>query len=114
MRAAVTRERRRRPGERPARPEPIANALSAFLKQAGLTERVEQAKIVPEWPSLVGEQIASVTAPQAIGPDGTLVVAVTTNAWMTELSLMEPELLRTLNRTHGRARIRKIRWLLKR
>jgi hypothetical protein len=33
---------------------------------------------------------------------------------MTELSLMEPELLRTLNRTGGRARIRKIRWLLQR
>ena len=108
------RQRRRKPGERPTRPEPIANAVDAFLSKAGLTERVEPAKIVPEWPSLVGAQIASVTAPQAIGPDGTLLVAVTTNAWMTELSLMEPELLRTLNRVSGRSRIRKIRWLLQR
>ena len=107
-------QRRRKPGERPARPEPIGNAVEAFLAKAGLSERVEQAKVVPEWPSLVGAQISSVTAPQAIGPDGTLVVAVTTNAWMTELSLMEPELLRTLNRVPGRARIRRIRWLLQR
>ena len=92
----------------------LDRVLEGVLEQSGLAERVEQAKIVPEWPSLVGAQIAAVTTPQAIGPDGTLVVAVTTNAWMTELSLMEPELLRTLNRAPGRARIRKIRWLLQR
>jgi predicted nucleic acid-binding Zn ribbon protein len=106
--------RRRASAEKPVRPAPLGDVVQGFLKQAGLTERVEQAKIVPEWPSLVGAQIASVTAPQAIGPDGTLLVAVTTNAWMTELSLMEPELLRTLNRVSGRSRIRKIRWLLQR
>lgn len=114
VRERSMRQRRRKPGERPTRPEPIGNAVQAFLSGAGLTERVEQAKIVPEWPSLVGAQIASVTAPQAIAADGTLLVAVTTNAWMTELSLMEPELLRTLNRLSGRSRIRKIRWLLQR
>jgi predicted nucleic acid-binding Zn ribbon protein len=108
------RRRRRAPGEKPSRPEPIADALDAFLKQAGLTERVEQAKIVPEWPSLVGPQIASVTAPIGIAVDGTLVVAVETSAWMNELSLMEPELLRTLNASRGRSRIKRIRWLLRR
>jgi predicted nucleic acid-binding Zn ribbon protein len=41
-------------------------------------------------------------------------VRVTTNAWMNELSLMEPELLRALNATPGRAPVKKIRWLLMR
>jgi predicted nucleic acid-binding Zn ribbon protein len=112
-RDAMTR-RRRKPGEKGATPEPVGLAVESFLARAGLAERVEQAKVVPEWTSLVGAQIASVTAPQGIGPDGTLLVAVTTNAWMTELSLMEPELLRSLNRVSGRLRIRKIRWLLQR
>jgi predicted nucleic acid-binding Zn ribbon protein len=114
MPSGAMSRRQRKAGDKPARPELVGDAVEAFLARAGLAERVEQAKIVPEWSSLVGEQIASVTSPYSIGSDGTLLVAVTTNAWMTELSLMEPELLRSLNRVPGRLRIRKIRWLLQR
>ena len=89
-------------------------ALSSFLERSGLAARVDQASVVPEWRSLVGEQIATVTIPHAIAQDGTLFVAVTTNAWMTELSLMEPQLLRVLNAKDGRVPIRRIRWQLMR
>ena len=41
-----------------------------------------------------------------------LFVLVTTSAWMNELSLLEPELLRSLNTKPGRVPVRKIRWLL--
>jgi len=96
------------------RPEPIARAISAFLEQAGLKERVEQASVVPEWPRLVGEQIAAVTEPKSVTSDGVLFVAVRTHAWMSELSLLEPELLASLNRREGRPPVRKIRWQLMR
>ena len=89
-------------------------ALSSYLERSGLAARVDQANVVPEWKSLVGEQIATVTVPHAIARDGTLFVAVTTNAWMTELSLMEPELLRVLNGKPGRPPIVRIRWQLMR
>ncbi len=89
-------------------------ALSSFLERSGLAARVDQASVVPEWRSLVGEQIAAVTIPHAIAQDGTLFVAVTTNAWMTELSLMEPQLLRVLNAKDGRVPILRIRWQLMR
>ncbi len=88
-------------------------ALSSYLERSGLAGRVEQATVVPEWKALVGDQIATVTVPHAIARDGTLFVAVTTNAWMTELSLMEPELLRALNKP-GRPPILRIRWQLMR
>jgi hypothetical protein len=39
---------------------------------------------------------------------------VTTNAWMNELSLLEPELLRSLNAKPERTPVRRIRWLLAR
>jgi predicted nucleic acid-binding Zn ribbon protein len=39
---------------------------------------------------------------------------VTTNAWMTELSLMEPVLLRRINERTGKLSIKKIRWQLRR
>ncbi|MFN2604395.1 MAG: DUF721 domain-containing protein [Gemmatimonadaceae bacterium] len=92
----------------------MANVVGSFLKGAKLAERVEQARVVPEWESLVGKQISLVTKPISVTPDGTLFVSVKTNAWMTELSLMEPQLLRALNAKAGRARIRKIRLQLMR
>lgn len=100
--------------ERKRKPEKIGDALASFLDQSGLGERVEQATIVPEWPSLVGAQIAAVTEPLMIARDGTLFVAVRTNAWMTELSLMEPQLLVALNRGADRPRVARIHWRLMR
>ena len=98
----------------PKRPLPIGGLIDAVLKKAGVAERVEQASIIPEWTALVGPQIASISEPRMITSDGTLFVAVTTNGWMTELSLMEPELLRAINRVEGRVPVRRIRFQLKR
>ena len=100
----------------PAKKKPAAlgDVLSGVLKKAGIAARVEQAGIIPEWGALVGPQIAKVTEPNSIAANGTLFVQVTTNAWMMELSLLEPELLRALNAKEGRAPVTKIRWLLKR
>ena len=99
---------------RPRRPAALGDVLSGFLEQSGLAERVEQAAILPEWPELVGAQIAAVTTPQSVSADGTLWVAVRTHAWMTELSLLEPELLRKVNARRLRSPIARIRWVLDR
>ena len=96
------------------KPSSIGDVLAGVLKDTGLAARVEQAGIIPEWIALVGTQIGAVTEPKSISADGTLFVAVTTNAWMNELSLMEPELLRALNAKDGRVPVRRIRWLLRR
>src|ERR1700712_4940639 len=100
--------------DRKKKPEAISSIVASWLGDAGLSQRVEQASIIPEWPALVGKEIATVTAPQSISANGTLFVHVTTNAWMNELSLLEPELLRSLNSKGARAPVRKIRWLLAR
>ena len=96
------------------KPASVGDVLAGVLRDSGIAERVEQARLIPEWPSLVGAQIAAVTEPTSIAADGTMFVRVTTNAWMNELSLMEPELLRALNATEGRSPVRRIHWLLKR
>ena len=100
--------------ERRKKPSTVGDVLAGVLRESGIAERVEQARLIPEWPALVGAQIAAVTEPTSITADGTMFVRVTTNAWMNELSLMEPELLRALNSTAGRAPVKRIRWLLKR
>ena len=98
---------------RKGRPTRLGDTLASVLAASGLAGRIEQANVIPEWPRLVGAQIASVTEPQAVTRDGTLFVAVRTNAWMQELSLMEPQLLAALNAAGGeRARIARIRWRL--
>jgi predicted nucleic acid-binding Zn ribbon protein len=96
------------------KPVPIAEALTGFLNARGLAKRVEQAEAVVDWAAAVGPQIAAVTTPLSITPDGTLFVAVTTNSWMNELSLMEPALLKALNVVEGRERVRQIRFQLRR
>ena len=96
------------------RPERVAGILANYLAESGLAGRVDQAGVIPEWAQLVGVQIAAVTEPRSVSANGTLFVAVTTNAWMTELSLLEPELLRSLNGKPGRAPIKRIRWQLRR
>jgi len=106
--------RKRDPQEKRRKPEALGNVVGAFLKQSKLEARVEMASVVPEWELLVGKQIAKVTQPISVTADGTLFVAVKTNAWMTELSLMEPQLLRALNAKSGRQRVKKIRLRLMR
>jgi predicted nucleic acid-binding Zn ribbon protein len=95
------------------KPERVSDVLAGYLKESGLAARVEQAGVIPEWPTLVGPQVAAVTEPRSVTPDGTLFVWVTTNAWMTELSLLEPELLRALNSKPDRPPVRRIRWQLR-
>ena len=96
------------------KPHKLGDVVSGVLTKAGLSDRVAQAAVIPDWPGLVGPQIARVTQPLSVTRQGTLFVAVTTNGWMTELSLMEPELLRRLNQRTGRLQIRKIRWQIRR
>lgn len=100
--------------EKKRKPEPIADVLAGWIDKSGIAKRIGQATVVPEWTSLVGPQIAAVTAPTSVSVDGTLWVQVTTNAWMNELSLMEPQLLKALNAPPGRTPIRRIRWQLQR
>ena len=91
-------------------PTPLAEALTSYFKQAGLTKRVQQAGIIEEWAELVGPQIARVTEPDSITPDGMLRVRVATAAWANELSLMSPRILARLNA--GRSgRVKQIRWV---
>jgi predicted nucleic acid-binding Zn ribbon protein len=88
--------------------------MSDVLRKAGVADRVAQANVIAEWQTLVGPQIAKATQPLSVTAQGTLFVAVTTNAWMTELSMMEPDLLRRLNERSGRLQIKRIRWQIQR
>jgi predicted nucleic acid-binding Zn ribbon protein len=96
--------------EKKIEPTPLAEALTSYFKQAGLTKRVQQAGIIEEWAQLVGPQIAAVTSPESVTPDGVLRVRVASAPWANELSLMAPRILARLNA--GRSgRVKEIRWM---
>jgi predicted nucleic acid-binding Zn ribbon protein len=86
--------------------------LQSYLAKAGLTRRLAQAQVIPDWPRLVGPQIAAVTMPESVTPDGTLFVRVSTSGWMTELQLMAPQVMAAINGGRAPGRIKTIRWLL--
>lgn len=91
-------------------PTRLSEALTEWVRRAGLVRRMDLARAVEEWPERVGPQIAAVTQPESVSPDGMLRVRVASAAWATELSLMTPRILARLNA--GRSgRIREIRWI---
>jgi predicted nucleic acid-binding Zn ribbon protein len=55
-----------------------------------------------------------VTEPLRVTANGTLFVAVTSNPWMAELSLLEPRLLAAINRDSSRPPVKRIRWQARR
>lgn len=90
----------------------MSDVLSSFLSSSKDGKRVDQARVVPEWPQLVGEQISAVTEPIMITRDGTLFVSVKTSSWMSELSLMEPQLLAAINAGREGGKVARIHWRL--
>jgi predicted nucleic acid-binding Zn ribbon protein len=86
----------------------IGEALAAYLKRSGLKQRIDQAGVVDEWADLVGPQIARVTVAEGVSEDGVLFVRVATAAWMQELQLQSPMILKKLAQ-RGR-RLRRVVW----
>jgi len=95
-------------------PERLADLLSQFLKKRGMDARIKQTAVLDEWATLVGAEVAAVTRPLSISEDGTLFVAVRTPAWMSELAMMERELLASVNRITAERPIVRVRWSLMR
>jgi predicted nucleic acid-binding Zn ribbon protein len=91
-------------------PSSLGDALASYLRRSGMSKRIEQAGVVEAWSQLVGPQIAAVTAPESVTPDGVLRVRVATAAWANELSLMTPRILARIN-DGRRGRVKEIRWV---
>jgi predicted nucleic acid-binding Zn ribbon protein len=96
---------------RRSRPEPLGDALTAWLARSGLARRIDIANVVDRWAEVVGPQVAAVTRAEAVNADGTLWVRVASSAWANELSLMAPRILARINQDR-QGQIREIRWLV--
>ena len=94
------------------KPTRLGEVLPGVMEGSQLKARLEQASVIVNWPTIVGREIANVTEAISINRDGVLTVAVTNNAWMNELAMMELELLRVINEKSGTRKVDRIRWRL--
>ncbi|MCB0323839.1 MAG: DUF721 domain-containing protein [Bdellovibrionales bacterium] len=58
-----------------------------------LDKKIEQYSAFPDWPLVVGEDIARVAKPEKILRGNTLVVRVLDAAWAQELSMLKTQLM---------------------
>lgn len=94
-------------GKRGGSPERIGTLIQGLLRARGLAEGVERAAVIPDWPEIVGPQIARVAAPVRFDRT-TLFVEVSSSAWLMELRMMERRILGRLNRGRTRALFERI------
>ncbi|MBC7895450.1 MAG: DUF721 domain-containing protein [Cytophagaceae bacterium] len=100
--------------ERGGDAERLADTLSRYLRSSGIGDRVKQGEVIAQWADLVGPEVAAVTRAISVSEDGTLFAVARNHAWLNELTMMESDLLQSINRATGNRPIVKIRWALMR
>jgi predicted nucleic acid-binding Zn ribbon protein len=114
LRAAVIAEWRGlpEPKVRPDHWEAPADLLPKLMQKLGLKERLREAEVIDVWANIVGEFIASHSAPVALR-EGVLYVRVLQPALHYELEqVSKNDVLRKLRRRFGANVIRNIRFRL--
>lgn len=91
-------------------PVRIGKVLRDILESAGMSRRLDEHRAAEVWPRVAGQEIASMCAVVRV-ERGTMVVAVPSPAWATELYLMKPALLDKLEKELRSRAIRDIRFV---
>jgi len=90
-------------------PEPLGNVIDALLHRLGLQTKLKQYDIVGLWPSIVGEQIATMASVDKVEKN-VLVVKVTAAPWRTELTFRKKEILERVHAAMNSDSIKDIRF----
>ena len=85
-------------------PTSAARAVASALKFHGISDEIRGQRVLTEWAELVGPKIAQRTRPDGVN-DRVLWVEVATSAWLHELNLLKPQLLKGLNERLGEPRL---------
>ena len=112
LRAAVIAEWRGLPEKRlrPDRWQAPAELVPKLMQRLGLRERLRETEIMDAWSKIVGDFIATHSAPVALR-EGILYVRVLQPALHYELEqISKPEILRKLKQRFGSKTIRDIRF----
>jgi predicted nucleic acid-binding Zn ribbon protein len=91
--------------------KPVGGAVGRVLRRLGIATEVARAGAVDAWPPVARRAFGpDADALRAIAiDDATLIVAVPTSAWASEIRLRERELLEALARSAPTSGVRAIR-----
>ena len=65
---------------RAAKPAHVSDLLTRVFRSAGIEQRMAQARVLAEWPTMVGERVAALATAESVRDDGILMVSVKTAA----------------------------------
>ena len=91
--------------------QPVGDVLAGYLDRTGLGEALGRVGALDEWSGAVGPRVSRVTSAVEVQGD-TLVVEVISSAWLSELSMMRPLILRQVNEARAGPAIGDIRFRL--
>lgn len=87
----------------------IGEIIDAMVTRLGLKQKIKRARVIEEWPRLVGDIIARETRTECVKGD-TLFVIASSPVWAQELELMKPKLLKKICQEIGKGVISDIRF----
>lgn len=90
-------------------PESIGDVLRQTLQEQGMTEHLYETRAVSLWPSVIGEDIASMTGRPVVN-NGLMTVYVRVASLRQELNMCRSNLARHINEALGREVIKEIRF----
>src|SRR5699024_8806981 len=90
----------RAPGYSGSRPDPrdpqgIQNVLRRVLGDLGWNAGMSAGRVLEEWDEIVGERIATHCRPVSF-EDGVLVVSASSSAWASQLRMLTPQVITTI------------------
>lgn len=91
--------------------KPVSRAVDRLLRGLGIAGEVDRIASIDQWPAVARAVFGDdATVTHAIAVDGTtLIVAVPTSAWASEIRLRERALIERLARAAPKSGIRAIR-----
>lgn len=95
----------RAPGYSGSRPDPrdpqgIENVLKKVLGNLGWNAGMNAGRVLEEWDEIVGERLATHCRPVSL-EDGVLVVSASSSAWASQLRMLTPQLITTIEEHVG-------------
>lgn len=90
-------------------PTLISEALSELVREREWQSSIAEGNLFSMWKVIVGEEIAERAEPISL-LDGILLIKCTTTAWATQMSMMENEILSTIQKSAPGALVESLRF----
>lgn len=103
VRAGVTPKRRDRSAEARSGdrdPALLGDAVQGFMREHGLEGRQQVARVLQDWPGLVGDAVAAHVTVEGF-EEGALVLRADSTAWANQMRLLSATLRRRLDEELG-------------